>query len=244
MSMDGELIRKLIDAAGDPEGAVLATLYNGYVKRLKDYRNDDSRGNLNSFLAAERALKERVDQLMPLIEEADAPALDNLMAVVAFLKVQGYKIAKSKLYKDAAAGLIKANADGTVAETEARAYAQRYLKKIAGGEDDSAMNALYRQKAEAELAKTRAQEEKIRFELERERGNFMARDLVLVEFAIKWTAIEAAIRHLVRSRAADWMHMAGADGKKNDMFIDLISAELDELFNELAEIEELRIRLQ
>lgn len=241
--MDKAEIEKLRGVCGEADRAALAVLYNAWVKKFNAYKADDGKANLAEWTAAEKALRAKVDELTAKYMGAGGAALANLSEVERFLKARGYKIAKSKLYQDAAKGLIKVNADKSVNESEALAYAVRFLKKIKGAEGDAEMDHLYREKAEAELEKIRSQNEKLRFELAQLHGNYMPRDQVITEFAVKWGAIEAAVRHLIRTRGRDWLYAAGADIKKHDMFQELVGAELDDLFNGLATIEELEITL-
>jgi hypothetical protein len=171
------------------------------------------------------------------------PLADRL-AAVRFLQTLGYKLQKSKFYADQKSGLVKVNTDGTVSEAEARAYAERYLKKVkdAPGEDP-AIGAMQKELKAAELGKTKAQEEKIRFELDRDMGKYLLRDEVLTQFCIKWAAFDGAVRHLVQSRAGDWIFATGGDVKKKDMLVELIFAELDSVENELANLEDLAIEM-
>jgi hypothetical protein len=65
-----------------------------------------------------------------------------------------------------------------------------------------------------------------------------------MQFAIKWSTIEAAIKHIVRTRSIDWITAVGGDIRKRDMLIDLVHGEFDRIFNELAGIDDLKITLR
>jgi len=243
--MDKAEFDKLQALCNDSEKSVLDHLYNTKEKKFVIHKADDSKKNLEEWQAAEKALKAKAEELSAKYApgQSGVPLADRLDAV-RFLQTLGYKIAKSKLYADQKAGLIKVNADGTVSEAEARAYAERYLKKVKSSPgEDPAIDAMHKEIKTAELGKMRAQEEKIRWELDREQGKYLLRDVVLVQFCVKWAAIDGAVRHLVQSRSGDWIFAVGGDIKKKDMLVEMIFAELDAVENDLADLEDLAIEL-
>ncbi len=243
--MDKEFIGKLIEQAGDSEGGILQTLYSAWEKKYDAYKADDSKANLTEWQAAEKVLKVKVEEYSGKYGEAIEKPIENLMGVVQFLKAQGYKIAKSKVYADAKSGLIKVNQDGTVNESEARAYAQRYLKKVKSGKkDDGKLDTLHREKAEAELESVRKKNQRLQFAFERDQGLWMKREDVETQFAIKMGAIDAQIKDMIRFRALDWINAVGGNSKKVDVLIELMNADVDQRFNELAEIEELKVMIR
>ncbi len=242
--MDRAIIDKLLELAAEQDRAALAVMYNAWVKKVEAYRRDDSKANLSEMQAVEKALNAKVAELQAKYDAtADAAPLPSKNAALEFLKANGWKISRGKLYKDADAGLLKVRPDGTVSESDALAYASRFLKKLKGGDADPALDGLYREKAQAELDKTRVQEEKLRFELERERGRYILLEDVETQFAVKWAAIEASVRHLLITRAKDWIYAVGGQVEKYDMLITMAGAELDGVFNRLATIEELNLSL-
>ncbi len=186
--------------------------------------------------------KRKQEALQESPTPADETILKDIMAVVRFLKDEGYKVGKSKVYKDRKAGLLKVAPDGSITESEALAYAVRAgLKKIsdpAGRLDD-----IMAEKAQAELAKLRAQEEKIRFELDRERGKYLPKADVRAELAMKIGAIEASVKHLLRTRGADYIWAVGGDGKKVQVFLDMFNTDFDELLRQMADCDELGIKI-
>lgn len=75
------------------------------------------------------------------------------------------------------------------------------------------------------LAKIR--EEKLRFELDRERGKYLLKTDVAVENATKFGAIEAGIKHLMRTRAIDYCTLIGGEAKKANDLIAAFNADVD-----------------
>ena len=242
--MDKSEIEKLMDLAGETDRAALGTMYNAWVRKFAAYKEDDSRSNLAEWQASEKALKAKVDELTAKhLDAVDAAPLPDRKAAWEFLRAQGFKVSSGKFYGDCSKNMVKVNADGTINEAEALAYAVRYLKKVKGGDADAVLDDIFKSKAKAELDKTLVQEEKLRFELERERGNYLPRADVMTQFAVKWGTLEASLRHLLRTRARDWIYACGGDAKKFDMFVALVGSEMDEIFNSMATIEDLEISL-
>ena len=211
--MDRDLIDKILSKADGGDNAALTTLYNGCMTALKRYEGDQSKASLADWQASEKALKEMVGRLEQKYYPHQ-PVLESVLAAVGYLNSQGYKLSKSKAYKDAKAGLLKVRGDKTVTEAEALAYAARVgLEKVVPGTSGSA-EEIQARKIEAELSLSRAREEKLRFELERERGKYLLKTDVAVENATKFGAIEAGIKHLMRTKALEFIALVGGDGKK------------------------------
>ena len=242
--MDKAYIEKLMELAGETDRAALGTMYNAWVRKFAAYREDDSRSNLAEWQAAEKALKAKVDELTAKhMDAVDAAPLPDRKAAWEFLRAQGFKVSSGKFYTDCAKGMVKVAADGSISESEALAYAVRYLKKVKGSDADAALDGIFKEKAQAELNLRITQEKKMAFELEREMGNYLPKADVLTQFAVKWGTLEASLRHLLRTRARDWIYACGGDAKKFDMFVALVGSEMDEIFNSMATIEDLEISL-
>lgn len=167
--------------------------------------------------------------------------LKNRAEAARFLESLGYKVKKSKIYDDFKKGLLRINPDKTINETEVRAYAEQNLDRVKS--DDGRLDRMTYQQKMQDLKISRLKAEKLQFDIDRERGRYLLRDEVLTQFAIKWSAIEAVVKHLVQTRAIDWIYAVGGDGKKRDLFVELVHAELDDLLNQLATIDDLKISL-
>lgn len=242
--MEKETIEKLLlVVTSDSDRAALSVLYNAWVKSFQAYSKETTKTNLSEWKATERALKEKVEELEGKYSGSETAAiLSNRMAAVIFLKDLGYKIQKSKLYNDEKAGLIKVNQDGTVNETDVRAYAERYLKKVkSGGRDDGDLDRLYREKAEAELIGLQMKNERLQFDMEQSRKEWIRREDAETQLAVKLGAVDAQMKGIIRDRSLDWIYAIGGDPKKLDLLIDLANADMDGMFNRLAELEDLEL---
>jgi hypothetical protein len=229
------------------EAAELAAKFDAYSHWLAAYQADNSRATLSELDAAKKSLTATVREVQGRLDQtaADPEPLPNLLAATAFLQADGWKVGKSKIYKDAKSGLIRVNADGTVNEAEAIAYAHKYLKHKPLAEGDVAgAEELLREEKEAQIALLKTREEKLRFEKDRDMGRYLLRDDVILENCIKIGALEAGLKSLVRSRAEDWLHQVGADAARADLFRELVYREIDRLLDEFGNLDQIGIRIK
>lgn len=243
--MDKDMVDKLKALACDSDRMVLEVLFLAREKTFTEYASDSSKAKLVEWQAAEKALKEKVDALSSVlfINPAGEP-FKNLTGVFEFLKAAGYKVSKRKTYADAESGLIKMNPDRTINESEARAYAERFLKKVkSGNQDNGELDGIYKEKAAAELEYLKAKNEKIQFDLEKERGKYLLKTDVRTEFALKLGALDSIFRNIIRTRAADYAAIVGGNPGKTHLMVNLLYEGLDEALNGACSLEELEIEL-
>lgn len=241
--MDSNLIYKILEKSDDGDLAALSTLRDGCEKAQKRYDGDQSKGNLADWQASEKALEDMVRRLDQKYFPQE-PVLENILAAVGFLNSQGYKLSKSKAYNDAKSGMLKVRDDKTITESEALAYAARVgLEKVVPGASGS-VEEMQTRKIEAELNLSKAREEKLRFELERERGKYLLKTDVAVENATKFGAIEAGIKHLMRTKVADFIAMVGGDGKKAPELVDEFNNHVDLVFSRFCNAQALTVEIQ
>lgn len=245
--VDRDAIDTLMARCGPAERDELSTRFDAYGHWLAAYKADNSKATLAELDAAKRSLTATVREIQGRLDQtaADPEPLPNLLAAAAFLQADSWKIGKSKLYKDARAGLIRVNADGTVNEAEAIAYAHKYLKRVlVEGAAAVGSEELLREEKEAQIALLKTREEKLRFEAERERGLYIRRDDVILESCIKIGALEAGLKNTVRSRADDWLHQVGADASRADLFRELVYRDIDRLLDEFGNLDQIGVRIK
>ncbi|MCP4748103.1 MAG: hypothetical protein GY874_18500 [Desulfobacteraceae bacterium] len=244
--MDQTIIDKLLKLCNSNESDELITLKNAVSKKFTAYKKDDCKKNLAEWDAAQKALEEKVNSLSTIyLAEEKRPRLKNRSAAAKFLEDLGYKIKKSNFYNHAKQGLIKVDADGSVDESEVRAYAQRQgLKKIRFDKDDGKFDDIHREKLEQEVARLKKQNEKLDHEMNVAKERFLERGDVVTQFAIKWSTVQGSIKNLIQSSALDWITAVGGKPKKRDTLINLCFSQVEDVFNQLAEIKDLKIVLK
>lgn len=242
--IDQAAIAELAKSCPETEAAELSVRHNAYILWLKAYREDSSRASLVELDAAKRSLERMVIEIRGRMDSTatDAAPLAHIAAAVAYLKGDGWKIGKSKLYNDARSGLIRINADNTVNEAEAIAYAHKYLKRIKdSGNVGGDIEALLREKTEAEVALIKRREEKLAFENSLARGRYLLKDDVYLQEAINIGALEAGLKNMHRSYADEWLYRVGADSGKAPLYCDLVYAAIDKLLDDFGNMDEIKV---
>jgi len=165
-------------------------------------------------------------------EQTNAPCFKNRLAVVRYLQDQGYKIKKSKVYKDADAGLLKMQPDGTILEAAVAKYIANPRSGLVKGvplyppvDDDDVV----RKKALADLRLAEAKVSELEFKLEIEQKKWIRRDQFELELAGRLAVLEAGMKNLLQMRMADYR-----DADTVSHAADTASADLDGLLREYA----------
>ena len=181
------------------------------------------------------ALEKASKMLGDFLEGDKEPAFDNLLRAKEHLNRLGYKVGKSKIYKDRKDGLIKIEADGTVKEASVKAYIRKAnLENLTEkAEADQGPSVLVR-KAERELEKLGEQIEDLRFKRSVAQGDYIPRTDFEMELAARAAVLDTGLRHLVHSSLGAWVNMMEGDPKKIPILLQRINDDLDEKFNEFA----------
>lgn len=238
--MDKARIERLLEHAAAEEKATITTLFNASLRTLKAYQEDNSSGKLRDWQAAESALSGLASELeAKYFKKPEAFA--NVMEALQFLKAQGYKVAKSKMYADAKKGLLKVLEDKSVLEADVLAYAVRAELEKTPGKASAVDDSIFADKANAELELLEVRKKKLTFEYEKQMGLYLLKTDVHAEIAMKLGAIEAGFKHLVAVRLADWIEDARGDVKCCDELRETIYGEIDALLNEFCSFDELEI---
>lgn len=217
----------MISEMTDTDFEILKAAKEKAIERVKE---NPSKENLE---ALEKASK----MLADFLEGEKEPTFDNLLRVKEHLNRLGYKVGKSKIYKDRKAGMIRVEADGTVTESAVKTYIRKAnLEKPAEKTADTGPSVL-NQKAEKELQKLEEQIEDLRFKREVARGEYIPRTDFEMELATRAAVLDTGLRHLVHANLADWVALMDGDPKKIPVLLEQINSDLDEKFNEFATME-------
>ena len=165
---------------------------------------------------------------------APEPSFVSLHAVVDHLKGAGYRISKSKLYRDKDKGTIRVNPDGTVLETEVRAYAAT-LDRIHADIGD--LTDIHAVKTKRDVELREEQIKKLRFQREVEEGKYLPRKDFESELASRAVVLDSGLRHMVQMKAAEWVALSGGKTEKIPELIRAINIEMDRVMNSYATIE-------
>ncbi len=185
-------------------------------------------------------MKEAVDRLWMKYFHKE-PAFIHRKAVVDYLEKEGYKIKKTKVYDDAKNGLLPVQPDGTVFRSDVESYAKKYLEKVKN--QTGQVDKIFQQKSHTEILRTQRQIEKLELDLEIARGKYILRKDFGMELAARAGMFEAGLKHLIQTRAIDWIYEVKGDPKKAQILINRIFDALDEQLGQYANMDEFQIIL-
>jgi hypothetical protein len=230
-------LTRLLEIAGDTDKVELKICHNATVSCLKAYNDDPTAARKRDLDAARAGLAEAIDRMWP-IYHPEAERFPNVLAVVAYLKSQGFKIAKSKIYKDRKDHQIRVQPDGSVLKKDADAYAKT-LKLL--GDPLKGLEEAQRKKLELETLKLEKQTQILTHELKVKEGLFVPRDEADLARAAALSVIEANVRNLHLTCAGDWIGIVSGDPASTAPLIDAMGQQLDDLFNRLSQAGEFQL---
>jgi len=209
-------------------------LHNATVKTLTDYQGDPTAARLKDWEAAREALRRKVES----VTAPDIAPHANLLALVRHLADQGYKVKKSKVYKDAKEGRLRVAADGTISDEHARIYAAT-LVKVADRAGDIEAGTLKKQSKEIE--RLTLQNEKLRFDLEQDRKVYVRRTDMETDLALRCAVLEAGLKHTIQSRMQELVRVVDGKTDRCQAAVDLLFGAVDGLLNDYARAEAVEV---
>lgn len=230
-------IEKILSKAAEDEKQELEIHQIAIKYNREAYQKDATEKNKRNWDAARNGLADFVERLWEKYFSRQ-PAFKSRMEALKWLQEEGYKIKKSKFYKDADIGMPAVQTDGSVLAADIKAYAATLNKvKNKSGELDPD----FKSKTKKENRKLDLQNQKYEFELARDMGKYNRKIDTRTEFAVKIGALEAGLQHWAAVNAVDWIHATGGRPEKYRIFINLFNAGLDDLLNEFGDMEDIRI---
>jgi len=155
--------------------------------------------------------------LTPPEKDGVGPVFESLLSVCTHLTNSGYKISKSKLYRDRDKGMIRINKDGTVLETEVRAYAATLERKNG---DIGDLSDIHAQKAQVDVKVREEQYKKLKFARLRDEGKYLPRRDFEAELASRAVVMEAGFRQHYRLNVSRWIALVGGKREKTPEFME------------------------
>ncbi len=240
--MDKKRIAELISVAGSEEAAKLSTLYNAMVSGLEKYKTDSSVAKLKDWQAAEEALQSVVQDLENKYNPE--PSLKNRLEVMKHLRREGFKIGKTKLYKDASDGLLRIQPDGSVLEKDIDRYVRISGLKKPAEISDAELQQLQKKKNEMEVEKLTAQVSDLTFKQDVARGKFIPRAEFEMEVAGRAGALDAGLRHRFMSECRDMVDAVSGEASLVPILQEMLGKMLDEALNEYASLDNFQVIIE
>jgi len=152
------------------------------------------------------------------------PSFPSLRAVAKHLDQAGFKISKSKLSRDKLKNRIRISKEGSILETEVRAYAATLERKEGNIED---LNDVHARKAAREVESLELKIAKQRFELDKEGGKYLPRQDFEAELAARAGIFETGLKHRFNTHVSEWIALVGGKPEKAPDFLQTLHDSLE-----------------
>lgn len=212
---------------------VLTEIEKDTLQRMK---KDPCKANIDAWTLASKNLADF------FVDEKE-PSFENRIEALSWLQRQGYKIAKSKLYKDCKQGLLKLQNDGSVLESDLKRYARKVGLNQLSDTPDADPNDLQSQKAEAEIDKLRAQIKLYEFQLKEKLSKYILRSDFEMEFAAKVAVLKSGLEHMIYSYVFEWSELVenGDKATASQRLTDNMKQILTKQFNHFVNIKNFEV---
>jgi hypothetical protein len=163
----------------------------------------------------------------------------NVLAVLKYLADQGFKVGRDKIYSDAKSGLLRVQKDKSVLAADVKLYAGtlKVIREDAG--DDLAED--HKIKTRKEIEKLDLQNEKLQFELDKERGKYLQKKDFAMEVAARAVVLDTGIRHMFQVNAAEYIALVGGDMMKTNALLERMYTDFDRTMNGFATVDRFQV---
>jgi len=212
-------IKNLLEVADEADQVKLKALYNATIKGVNEYNKNSSQIKLKNWKSAEKELGAFIDTLWAKYIDHER-TFPNLLAVIDYLKINNWKIGKSRSYEHKKEGKIKQQANGTFRLSDVEKYAATHLKRSDGKTASGSLEKFAEEKAQAELDKTKEQLEHLRLKNKLARGMFVPREAFEQELAKRAAVIKSDGENFFRGGAEKTIAMVGGDPSRAPALIE------------------------
>lgn len=230
--MDQDKLFDLVERSGKTD---LPILLQAKEEMKRAVAGDPSEKNVASFERLSRLVETRM---------AATTNLKNAGAVLAYIKENGKKVAKTKLYDDIGKARLKKQTDGSFAVKDV----DRYMASLPGmgTSEKEAEDAADRQKRkeEGEIRRVNAQAEKEELSVKKLKGQLVDRQEVYELLAARAITLDSDIKGAIAAQANELVSQVEGDPRKTKNLISALDAILDEALGEYAKTEEIEVMFQ
>ena len=152
---------------------------------------------------------------------------------IEYLTRRGYRISKSKFYRDVGKGLIRSNADRTYQAKDLESYARRMnlVQPDLSGPNPKKVEELHEVKLKKEIEKLEWENKKRELEFEKEQAKYIPRADLELELASRAAVLDSGLRSMIKSHARTWIDLVGGDRSLASTMTADMFTRLDHQFN-------------
>ena len=245
MIISREQVESLKGRVPEDVWARVSVLYNAFVENMGAYKKEQTAQRLKDWQAADAALNDIVRavaaEYLPAEERPAEPEriFKDRLAVLGWLKENGYKLAKSKIYQDAKAGKLRLEPDGSVTMGSVERYIDvaglAQPAEWSGGDYGVAKDRVALERQQKELEKITEQVAALRIAREKEEGRLIPKDRVWQELSSQATLFNSAVRGMVQTVVPQMIKLTSGDMDRIGDVMARFHSEVDRIMNELSQ---------
>jgi hypothetical protein len=217
--MDEAKLKNLLEIADEADQVKLKVLYNAVIRGVNEYNKNSSQIKLKNWKSAEKELDAYIDTLWAKYIDHER-TFPNLLAVIDYLKINNWKIAKSRAYEHQKEGKIKPQANGTFRLSDVEKYAATHLKRSDGKTASGSLEKYAEEKARVELDKEKEKLKQIQHKNKMADGLFVPREAFEQELAKRAAVIKSDVENFIRGGAEKIIALVGGDPAKAPALIE------------------------
>ncbi|HEA68550.1 hypothetical protein LCGC14_0944730 [marine sediment metagenome] len=168
--------------------------------------------------------------------DPEEPAFANRLEALKQLERLGYKIKKSKLYKDAKDGLLRLQPDGKVLEKDLDRYARLARLDKPAARSGVNIDDVLADTANATLKKLQEQIKDLELKNEVATGQHVEKALVDMEMASHIAVINAGFDQVISESLPEVIDVVNGDSTKLAEAMELVANKKAEMMNRLSEM--------
>lgn len=157
--------------------------------------------------------------------------ITDIAGVLNYLRSLGWRATKTTLYRHCKEGKLLPK-DGQYELAAVDRYARTWLKQASTGKKISEqMDELQRKKLKLEMKNLELDNKRKLLAYEKDLERYIPKELVQIELAGRAGVLEAGLKHMIQSRAAEWIRLVNGDMAHIGDLIYLMNQDIEEHLN-------------
>ncbi len=227
--MDNKELLEIIKASESTDLQILLTAKENLKREILE------NSTAEKLRAYDKVVKMLEDKLAVGEEEK---IFNNTLSALEHLNKIGFKIAKSKIYKDIKNGLLKKESNGTVKLSAVNRYIEHPNSKLAKQAevvpDNDDVVELHQQKLQHEVDRMDIQKQLQEIQLKKELGKYIPKESFEQELAARAGVIDAGLRQMMYTKAPEIIALVKGRPEMATALVEFLSLAVDDLVNDYA----------
>lgn len=156
------------------------------------------------------------------------------LEVTEYLNGLGYKVSKSKVYRDIQDGLLSKNSSGVFTERAVLIYAKRFCEPLDGGASKKRKTATVSDIKTLQAEMLALKKQLLERQIEIEAGNYIKKDEVISLLASRAAKFKNDLLSMVYKEVPELCILLGGDDKRIGQGISYLKGKIEDILREYA----------